>query len=142
MLRRSSSSLRSTYLDYPHLAELRRFLARIAPMRPLLVLLFGSVAKGEFTQHSDADVLVVFSKPVDWLEVYEHSDGLVQPLVKTLDEIMARIEEGDPFVIEILEDGIALHEDGGVHGRLLAAVAEAKERFGLVRTDDGWRWGK
>jgi hypothetical protein len=32
---------------------------------------------------------------------------------------MARIEEGDPFVIEILEDGIALYEDDGVHGRLL-----------------------
>ena len=42
---------------------------RVQGLGPVLILLFGSVAKGEVTQHSDADVLVVVAEPVDWLRV-------------------------------------------------------------------------
>ncbi|HIC94408.1 MAG TPA: hypothetical protein EYP09_09195 [Anaerolineae bacterium] len=78
----------------------------------------------------------------DWLAQAKQDLEAAKDSFATNHYEMARIEEGDPFVIEILEDGIALYEDDGIHGRLLAAAAEAKERLGLVRTEDGWRWGR
>ena len=109
-------------------------------MGALLVLLFGSVANGDFTQNSDADVLVVFPKPVDWLEVYAYSDGLVQPLVKTLDTVINRVNQGDPFMCEIIEDGIPLSDKKDLYPKLQVAVKKAKKRWGLVRTPEGWKW--
>jgi len=59
------------------------FVEQVRRLDPLLVLIFGSVVTGEFTQYSDGDVLVAFGHPVEWETVYACSDGVVQPVVKT-----------------------------------------------------------
>ena len=84
MVSASSASSQPSYLRYPHWPSVGRFVDGVKALQPLLLLLFGSVAKGDFTQHSDADVLAVFAAPTDWLAVYSYSDGRVQPVVKTL----------------------------------------------------------
>jgi len=117
-----------------------RFIEKVRRLDPLLVLLFGSVATGEFTQYSDADVLVLFERPVDWETVYACSDGVVQPVVKTRDELAAQIAAGEPFFCEIVEEGQVLFDAGGVYAWLCRSVAAARERWGLERTVDGWRW--
>jgi len=38
------------------------FVATVRQLDPVAAVLFGSVARGDFTQHSDADVLVVFDR--------------------------------------------------------------------------------
>lgn len=111
-------------------------------LKPVLMVLFGSVARGDFTQESDADVLVIFERPVDWATVYAHSQGMVQPFVTTVDEVLAQIRQGEPFFIEVVEEGKVLYEVDQMHERLLAEAARAKRRWGLVRTADGWEWGK
>ena len=111
-------------------------------MESVLILLFGSVAKGEFTQRSDADVLVVFAEPVGWLRVYACSDGRVQPVVKTVDELVDGLRCGEPFWCEIIEDGIVLYEKGDTWDRLRALVEEAKAEYGPERMRRGWRWTK
>lgn len=136
---RSLAGLKAKYPSWPHWASLERFLRGVAGLRPRTVVLFGSLAKGDFTQHSDADVLVVFARPVDWLEVYQHSDGLVQPVVKTLGEIEAQISEGNTFLIEALEDGVALLDQEETFAKLLGLCQEAKARLGLRRVAGGWR---
>ena len=83
MAQKSSNSSRATWRDYPHWSSVERFVEQVRRLDPLLVLLFGSVTTGEFTQYSDAD------------DVYE---------------------------------------------RLQRHVAAARERWGLERTADGWRW--
>ncbi|MEO0249415.1 MAG: nucleotidyltransferase domain-containing protein [candidate division WOR-3 bacterium] len=142
MRRKFSPLLKATYRDYPHWCEVQRFVKGVASLKPLLILLFGSVATGEFTQDSDADVLVIFDRPVEWLMIYAHSQGMVQPLVKTLDEVLAEIRHGEPFFIEIVEDGLALYDAGGIHQRLIGEAAKAKREWGLTRTADGWEWKK
>jgi len=117
-----------------------RFVEKVRRLDPLLVLLFGSVATGEFTQYSDADVLVLFERPVDWETAYACSDGIVQPVVKTRDELAAQIAAGEPFFCEIVEEGQVLFDAGSVYARLRRHVAAARERWGLERTVDGWRW--
>lgn len=129
-----------SYLKYPHLGEIEAFVEGVKTLKPKLILLFGSVATGDFTQYSDADVLVLFQEPIDWLEVYRFSQGMVHPVVKTLLEVETRIRGGDTFFIEILRDGVVLFEEEGTRQRLLGLAEEAERRYGLVRTERGWRW--
>lgn len=137
----SSGLSKKTYLDYPHWPSVQKFVTGVSSLHPRLVLLFGSVAKGNFTQHSDADVLVIFDRAVDWLEVYQHSDGLVEPIVKSWEEVKAALQRGEPLVVEIIEDGVVLWDSGGLYQRLVALAEEAKRKWGLVRVKGGWRWG-
>lgn len=140
MAQKSSNLSKATWGDYPHWSSVEHFVEQVRRLDPLLVLLFGSVTTGEFTQYSDADVLVVFEHPVDWETVYACSDGIVQPVVKTKDELTAQIIFGEPFFCEIAEDGQVLFDADGVYERLQRHVAAARERWGLERTADGWRW--
>ena len=140
MAHRSSNSSRVTWTDYPHRSSVERFVEQVRRLKPLLVLLFGSAATGEFTQYSDADMLVVFDCPVDWDAVYACSDGIVQPLVKTWDELTAQIADGEPFLCEIVEEGQVLSDADGIYERLRRHVAEARQRWGLERMPGGWRW--
>lgn len=140
MAQKSSSSSRATWHNYPHWSSVERFVEQVRRLDPLLVLIFGSAVTGEFTQYSDADLLIVFEQPVDWETVYACSDGVVQPTVKTWDELTEQIAAGEPFLCEIVEDGQALFDVAGVHEQLRRYAATARERLGLERTPAGWRW--
>lgn len=81
------------------------------------ILLFGSFARGEGTEDSDIDLLVIarttekFHKRIasvlGW--VRDLSFGLpLSPIVLTEKEIKARLERGDQFIEEILSSGIEL----------------------------------
>lgn len=133
--------LRRVQERYPGFSELEIFVRKVAKRRPLLVLLFGSLATGEFTQYSDADVLVVFDRAVDWMRVYESSQGQVQPLVFAMEEALREIEAGNTLLIEALEEGIPLVDRAGAYDRLRRAAARAKSELGLVRVKGGWRRG-
>jgi len=108
----------------------------------LLILLYGSVARGEFREDSDADVFVLTAAPIAWRQVYQRTHGIVQPVVKTVDEMMAQMHSGEPFFLEMIEDGVPLHDSDGWHRRLLAEVEQAKTKWGLTRTTFGWQWAK
>lgn len=131
---------KATYRDYPHLNELTAFVKGVEALRPQLVLLFGSVATGEFTQRSDADALIIFDRPTDWLDVYRYSQGIVQPIVRTVAEVENLIQAGEPFYIQAFLEGVCLAGDELLHKRLRALVDEAMKAHGLVRTKHGWRW--
>jgi hypothetical protein len=124
---------------HPGFLELEEFVERLALREPLLILLYGSLATGEFTQRSDIDVLVVFSEPVEWMEVYSCSRGRVQPLVFELSRAIQELAEGNTLLIEALEDGIPLLDREGTYERLKCVAGEAKARMGLVRERRGWR---
>mgnify|MGYP005844811163 CR=1 FL=1 len=132
--------LRQKYHRYPHWNSVERFLSGVLELNPLLVLLFGSLAKGDFTQLSDADVLVLFEGPVDWTTVYGKGDGLVQPVVKELKGFEGGLAEGNTFYHEILEDGIVLYEREGVYQNLKAVADRARVELKLKRLKGGWRW--
>ena len=142
MLKPSSSSSKKTYLDYPHLPEVHDYVDYVRGLGALLVVLFGSVARGEFRAESDADVLVLVAKPMEWKQVYQRTHGIVQPIIKTVEEYLAQIQEGEPFFVEMIEDGILLYDSDGWHRRLIAEVELAKAKWGLVRTAFGWQWTK
>ena len=141
MRKRSLASLRREFPRYPHWDELEEFLAELKQrFEPSAVFLFGSLAKGDFTQHSDIDVLVVLPREVAWEEIYRFSRGMVQPLVKSERELLDQIRRCNTFLIEIVEEGLVLHGQEGFLTKLEGAVREAKRRFSLERIPGGWRF--
>ena len=81
------------------------------------VILFGSYAKGNATEDSDVDLLVVAPTKERFFErmasvrrlIRDLRDGLaVSPIVLTPAELEKRREAGDPFVREILQTGVSL----------------------------------
>lgn len=140
MPRRSSRLSKKTFHSYPDYREIIKFTQRVQLRKPYLVVLFGSVARGNFRPDSDADVLVVFDKPDQLEMVYEDCEGAVHPVVKTLDQMEQFIREGEPFYIEMIEDGIPLYDSDGAFKKLSQLVRDAKRAWGLKKTRSGWEW--
>ena len=81
------------------------------------VILFGSYAKGDATEDSDVDLLVVAPTKERFFErmasvrrlIRDLRAGLpVSPIVLTPGELEKRRRAGDPFVQEILQTGVSL----------------------------------
>lgn len=81
------------------------------------VLVFGSAAREELTEHSDIDLLVIAPTRERFYErigavlaaVRDLSHGMpLSPIVLTPEELSARLDRGDQFVREIVETGVDL----------------------------------
>lgn len=81
------------------------------------VILFGSLARGDATEDSDADILVIaptnerfFERMATVLEIVRdlYSGLALSPIVLRPEEIAERLKIGDQFVQEILETGVEL----------------------------------
>lgn len=99
---------------YPYLNELKSFVNRIEKEKLKLLLLYGSLAKGTYTQHSDMDVLCVYDKHFDsmkerFLTSYKFSEGIVQPKTITYKELESSLKEGESFLHGIFNHGIILY---------------------------------
>jgi predicted nucleotidyltransferase len=77
------------------------------------VLMFGSVARGEASGHSDIDLAVI--APADWEGRAALADAVrgrlgngSDVLVFTADEFRRLAEAGEPVVTDIVRDGVAL----------------------------------
>ena len=81
------------------------------------VILFGSYARGDATEDSDVDLLVVARTKERFFErmatvrrlIRDLRNGLpVSPIVLTPGELEKRSQAGDPFIREILQTGVSL----------------------------------
>jgi|CXWL01.1.fsa_nt_gi predicted nucleotidyltransferase len=81
------------------------------------VLVYGSVARGTPTEHSDIDLLIVAPTTERFYErmgsalavVRDISRGLpLAPIVLTSEELSVRLARGDQFIQEIVETGVEL----------------------------------
>ena len=84
------------------------------------IILFGSVARGEISNdgNSDIDLLIVIkSKDIEIMkditgiafEISLETKQDVSPKVYTRDEIRTQMEQGTPFMEEVLRDEVALY---------------------------------
>jgi len=99
---------------YPYLNELEQFLERIDKEYLKLIMLYGSLSKGRFTQYSDIDVLCVFDYTFSdmkerFMISYKFSDGLVQPKNISLDELKRGLLGGNSFLHSVFAEGIMLY---------------------------------
>lgn len=84
--------------------------------KPQKIILFGSAAKGKFSQDSDLDFLLIKKKtPYYGIERMREVERLVETLVPCdflvarPSEVEKRLELGDPFLKLILKEGKVLY---------------------------------
>lgn len=110
----SLTLLKKKLQRYPHLGELERFLEKIDKEYLKIILLYGSLSKGRFTQYSDTDVLCVFDYSFSnmkerFMISYKYSDGLVQPKNISLKELKQGLLEGNSFLHSVFAEGLLLY---------------------------------
>ena len=101
--------------------ELAREFARMIDTSGIkAILLFGSVARGEYTETSDVDVLIVHEGEADEIRdrigdeidrMLDDHDVLISPTYITSRELRERVERIDSFAVTVLEEGIVLYGD-------------------------------
>jgi len=99
--------------------EMQRIVTQISHnYAPEKIILFGSLASGRATDARDIDLLVI--KKTDknpWQRtrevncLFEHTAS-IDLLVYTPEEIAARIEMNDFFILDIMEHGKVVYERG------------------------------
>ena len=104
--------------DMPDPSVLKRIAHRLKhALRAQRVIVFGSVARGDATIHSDIDLLVIapstdkmYIRLANAREaIRDLSFGLpIAPLVLTPGETARRLATGDAFLQEVLETGVEL----------------------------------
>jgi uncharacterized protein len=89
----------------------------VEALQPERVILFGSWAHGTPTADSDVDLLVVMDTSAPPLERYLAVSRLLRPrpfpvdiLVRTPAEMQRAVESRDPFMKEILSQGVVVYE--------------------------------
>ncbi len=117
--------LRLYRLDYEGvMGELREYARRCIARGALAVVLIGSLARGDYTAFSDADVVVVVGEDsrrpldriVDYLDPSLSID--VEPRVYTLEELEHMARRGSRLVEEMLRHGILLAGDESILEKL------------------------
>ena len=121
MLKRSSNSARIRFLkiDYDEIINYLKDYARDALRKGgKLVIFYGSLARGDYTATSDADISIISDKFEDVrmidrvLDFIDPSSPIdIEPKVLTIEEFKALIEKKDRFALEVIRDGIVLAGD-------------------------------
>ena len=84
------------------------------------IVVYGSVARGEVREASDADVLIVGKDKLVRMKVseigydvdYENDfETFITLIYFTRDELEHRVRVGSPFIFEVLRDGVVLYDD-------------------------------
>ncbi len=84
---------------------------------PEKIIIFGSHARGQASRHSDLDIMVIKDTDAGQFDRIREVSELVRPrplpldiLVKTPEEIEHRLEIGDCFIREIMDEGVVAYE--------------------------------
>jgi len=113
----SSAETRYLKINFDEvLSKLRKYASSKARTQSIkTIVLTGSLAKGNYTGTSDADVLVIAEGlPADFLERYKlFADPTLgfdlEPRAYTLEEFVNMIHKDDLFALEALQIGMPLH---------------------------------
>ena len=124
--------------------ELRDLAEKLKDYGVRLVVLFGSVVRGDYTEESDVDVLVVAdrlpSDPRDAYEVVKRVvDARVQPTCFTTSSFLKKLRSESTFIMEVLEDGKVVYADAEFLEEVLAVYREVRARW--VRRGRTWERG-
>lgn len=104
------------------LAKARSFVAAVADrLQVRAAVVFGSVARGDFNESSDVDVLVIAEGLArgywERLEAMGDPPPGVEPIVWTPEEWRHQGDRGNPIALEAARDGVWLVADANLSAR-------------------------
>ncbi|MCH7654148.1 MAG: nucleotidyltransferase domain-containing protein [Chloroflexi bacterium] len=97
-------------------SKVERLLEGLLAYEPEKVIHFGSTARGDFDEHSDIDIIVIKRTDTRFVQRLVEIGKFIPPdisadvFVYTPDEIMAMIDEGNPFIEQALAQGKTIYE--------------------------------
>lgn len=145
MRKQSWDSLAPSFKRYRHTEAVGRFVERATQdLRPLALILFGSLARGDYHQHSDADVCVVLAEsPRSLFDGYDRvvacdQSGVVQPVVYGPDQFRHMVHQANGIALEIMADGLFLAGDEAFRQEIEELGTQIQRRLGIERTPTGW----
>lgn len=141
----SWTTLAPGFSPYEYTEEVGRFVGRAArELQPLALILFGSLARGDYHQKSDADLCVILPEgprtPFQgYGRVVEHDpSGVVQPVVYGPNQFRQLIREARGLALEIMAAGVFLARDDAFLEEIEELAARVQERPGIERTPTRW----
>jgi len=110
-------------------------------LKPRLIVLFGSHARGDYTDESDIDLLVVSDMlPRDprqsFEELFDPEEPRITPIGLNTEVFLSKLRRGEPFILEILEDGRLLCVDEKFYEEIARVFTEVRRRY--VRRGRAW----
>jgi predicted nucleotidyltransferase len=95
--------------------ELEQIVKDLLPYHPEQIILFGSIARGDYHEFSDIDLLIVKNTDTRFIdrigEVYEllQTRMPVEPLVYTEDELNTMLNNKNGFIENVMKEGVTLY---------------------------------
>jgi predicted nucleotidyltransferase len=108
-----------------------------ATIEPESIILFGSFAKGNYTESSDVDILIVLKSDLDWFDRQLLVSGL-DAIIYTPEELERMFYENKGFILDVLEDGIVLH-DKGYWKAMKREFLDKKKSGTIKKIKNGWK---
>lgn len=123
--------------------EINRFCFEMGNKGVETVILFGSRAKGNHTENSDADLcLIADDLPKDMLgRRYPAPSGykFLSVFAFHPDEFLTMLANANPFILDIVSYGKTVY-DNGFFEKAETSFHEVVKKFGLKRHQKGWSW--
>lgn len=98
-------------------AQIERLKRRIVKdYNPEKIILFGSLAKGDYHELSDIDMIVIkktmkrFLERIEDVLLLNDTEMHLECFVYTPEEFSTMIEEENPFIEEVLKSGVVIYE--------------------------------
>lgn len=127
MRERSSDSVKTRFLDGPRAVEALRAQARAllsSDQRVRKIVLFGSLARGDYSARSDADLLIVLHRDErrfmdripEFLRAFLSAPLPVEVFPHTEEELERMEKQGNHWLKRVMKEGITLaerQEEGG-----------------------------
>ncbi len=106
-----------------------------------LIILFGSRARGDYTNESDTDILVVADDlpkdPRESFAILRDARYIgVNPIGLNTEIFLKKLRAGSPFIIEILEDGKVIYADKEFQEQVMNVYKEVRGKY--VRKGSTW----
>lgn len=106
------------------------------------IILHGSMARGDYSYLSDIDLLIIVSEETKKIseriyEYSEYSDGWVEPLVYTEEEVKKMFNDFNPLLLYALKDGIPIIDDG-FWSKLKKEFDKMEAEGKIKRNENSW----
>jgi len=130
--------------ELPYWGDIQEYVEALKrALRPKLILLYGSLARGTFGLGSDVDILVISENlpknPNERLKLLYELDRTHAPIdakAYTPGEVKKMLLKGHPLIMDALAEGKVLYADEDYLRELMAMFRVARRKF--RRFERGW----
>jgi predicted nucleotidyltransferase len=121
--------------------KVKEFIKQVKPLKPKLVMLYGSYVKGNFTESSDIDVCIVAENLPKNIFERRSLSGLykvknLKPIGYYPEEFLKELRKPNLFLYEIVNEGVVFYDDG-----FIEKIKQVQEEFKEKRiAKNGEKW--